>query len=95
MLPIVRFPTDEPFEPDTAFPMPDTALRTIANFDVTPADGRSTLFGRDVFKRDVAAGVVRPPIPRLPRLPRRFIVNNGGRLARRFIVAKIFEPTYK
>lgn len=80
VLPIARFPMTE-LDADTAFPMPDTALRTMANFDVTvAAAGRSTLFGRDdVFNRVVSTGdgtavfdAVRL-IPILPRLARRFI----------------------
>ena len=72
------------FDPETALPMPETALRTMANFDVAGA-GRSTLLGLDVFNRDVMAGEATPVfvairlIPMLPRLARRFTVDNGGR----------------
>lgn len=86
VLPAVRVPVAA-FDPETALPMPETALRTMAIFDVAAA-GRSTLFGRDVFNRDVMAGEATPvfvairPMPILPRLARRFTVDSDGRAAK-------------
>lgn len=77
------------FDPETALPMPETALRTMANLDVAAA-GRSTLLGRDVLNRDVMAGEATPvfvavrPTPMLPRLARRFTVDNDGRAGKKF-----------
>lgn len=75
------------------FPMPDTARRTIDNFDVTVAAAvetvllaeRSTLFGLGIFNRDTIAGeAIVPKLPRLGRLPILPMLPMLPRLARRF-----------
>lgn len=69
--------TDAAMVPMVRFPLLETVLRTIDNFD-EPATGRSKLLDRDVFKRVMSAGEATTlfeairPIPMLPRLARRF-----------------------
>lgn len=74
--------TDPAMPPIVRLEMPDTARRTIANFDEA-ASGRSILFGLVTFNRDVSAGdtiLLAGTLPvKLPRLARRFNVDSGGR----------------
>lgn len=80
--------TDVAMLPMVRFPMPDTARRTIDNFDVTVEAvlaERSTLFGLGIFNRDTTAGeAIVPKLPRLGRLPILPMLPMLPRLARRF-----------
>lgn len=59
--------------PMVRFPMPDTARRTSDTFDEATDNGRSILFDRDVT---IFGGNL---LATLPKLARRFDVDNGGR----------------
>lgn len=64
--------------PMVRFPMPDTARRTSDTFDEATDNGRSILFGLLTFDLDVTifGGNL---LATLPKLARRFDVDNGGR----------------